>query len=62
MAIRKRTSRKEEPKSIPCPECRSEGEISVPVLVGRKMTERGEVGKQLGWCLACCGTGIVPSR
>ncbi len=59
MASRKGTVRKNESKSVPCPECRSEGETSSPVLVGRKTAERREVGKQLGWCLTCGGTGIV---
>lgn len=59
MATRKRTPRKAEFESTPCPACKNEGEVGVTVRVGRKSRV---VGQQLGWCLNCGGTGIDPNQ
>lgn len=59
MATRKRAPRTVKAVLKPCPVCKSEGEVSVPVRVGRKGRE---VGRQLGWCLACEGTGLDPNQ
>jgi DnaJ-class molecular chaperone len=45
-------------ESAKCPECKGTGEVSRPVLVGRK---RRAVGEQSGLCPACLGTGDAPT-
>ncbi|MBC9714634.1 hypothetical protein H9Y04_18920 [Streptomyces sp. TRM66268-LWL] len=49
---------KKAPAAKKCRPCKGTGEVSRPVVVGRK---RRTVGHQTGMCLNCFGTGQAPT-